>query len=95
MAKDNMGIADAEFTSGVSVLSGYGQQLDNQIQEYLTAVRFLCEEAIQDQLIRAKLVSLCEQVESVRAPMKEAVSQAVKDCKAFLNAVDEADQFLY
>lgn len=95
MAKDNMGIADSEFTSGALLLASYAAALDNQIQSYLSVVNIICEEAIQNQQIRSRLGSLCTQVQSVREPLNSAVSQAVKDCRSFIKAVDSADKFLY
>lgn len=95
MAKDNMGIADQEFSSDAAKLTNYASALDSQIQAYLSAVKTIYDEGIQDQQIRARLVTLCEQVQSVREPLNSIVTQAAKDCRAFVKAVDDADKFLY
>ena len=95
MAKNNMGIADSEFKSAARKLSNYAEALDSDLKDYLNAVRVICEEAIQDQLIRSRLSSLADQVESLRGPLNSIVSQASKDCKTFVKEIDKADQFLY
>lgn len=95
MAKNNMGIADQEFTTAARKLAGYASALDSDLRDYLNAVRTVYEEAIQDELIRSRLVELCNQVESLRAPLNSIVNQASKDCKTFIKEIDKADQFLY
>ena len=95
MAKNNMGIADDEFYSDARKLTNYASALDNNLRDYLAAVRIICDEAIQDQLIRSRLLDLCKQVEGVREPLNSIVSQASKDCKTFVKEIDKADQFLY
>lgn len=95
MAKNNMGIADEEFSSDARKLVNYASALDDDLRNYLNAVKLICDQAIQDQMIRSRLLSLCEQIESIRAPLNSIVSQASKDCKAFVKEIDKADQFLY
>ena len=95
MSKNNMGIADLEFTTDAVKLANYASALDLQIYTYLRAVKVLCDGGIQDQLIRSRLSALCEQVQSVREPLNDIISQAAADCRSFIKAVDEADQFLY
>lgn len=95
MAKNNMGIADREFVDGAVKLVGYATALDLQIQTYMQILKTVCSGGIQDQLIQSRLAAICEQAQSVRQPLNEIVSQAAKDCRAFIKDIDEADQFLY
>jgi len=95
MAKDNMGIADMEFYAYAAILIRYANALDGQMQSYLKAVKSICEKGIQDQLICSRLTSLCESVQSLREPLNTIVTKAAKDCCAFVEAVNDADDFLY
>lgn len=95
MAKDNMGIADKEFSSGAIKLSNYASALDSQIQAYLHAVKTIADEGIRDQLICSRLAALCDQIQGVREPLNDIVSQVAKNCTSFVKKIDEEDQFLY
>ena len=95
MAKDNMGIEDAEFTAAGKKITKYANKLDERMETFIKAINCICEEGIQDQLIRSRLSQLCDNVERLREPLNSITSQAAKDCKSFVKKIDEADQFLY
>lgn len=94
-SKDNMGVADQEFISAGNAIGSYAEALVRMIDGYTASVKKICDNAIQDQLICQRLSSLTEQVNSLRDPLEDISKQAAKDCKAFVEAIDNADKFLY
>lgn len=95
MAKDNMGVLDTEFTSAGNAVVKYAQELCDMIDTYCAAVKTIGETGIQDQLIRSQLVRLTSDVANLKAPLMEIAAEAAKNCTDFVQAVDDADQFLY
>lgn len=93
--KDNMGVADQEFISAGNAIGAYAEALVGMIRDYTVAVRKICDNAIHDQQITQRLSSLTEQVNSLCGPLESISKQASKDCKAFVDAIDDADKFLY
>lgn len=95
MARDNMGVFDSEFTSAGNAVVKYAKELCDMIDTYCTEVKSISETGIQDQLIRSQLVRLTSDVTSLKAPLMEIAEEAAKSCEDFVQAVDDADQFLY
>lgn len=95
MAKTNMGISDAEFTSAAKTISSYGEELVNLITQYQQAVKLICDTAIQDQLICGNLYRICEQIDALKQPISDLTSQAATKAKNYVDAIDSADKFLY
>ncbi len=88
-------VYDAEMEGAGIALVGYGNRLISMIEDYVKALTYVTNHAIQDDAIATQLLILAEDVEKIKAPIAENTEAIEKMCTEFIEEIDKADQFLY
>ena len=87
-------VYDDEYQSAAARITSYGNVLINRIERYCSSLELITAQAIRDPRIAPRLQTLGERVAALTEPLEEAASRVAGLCGEYVQAVDEADQFL-
>ncbi len=91
---NNVIVYDDEFQTAATQITSYGNVLIDRIERYCSCLQIITEQAIRDPRVAPRLQELAQRVAALSDPLESAVSRISSLCGAYVQAVDEADQFL-
>lgn len=91
----NVIIVDNNFIDAAEQIAAYGIRLGDALREFSNIMEYIIEYAVLDEKIRAKLISLKEQLAPLENEVLLQTREVQSSLKSYITEVDEADQFLY
>lgn len=91
----NLKINDGEYIVAEKIVSSYLEQLGGQAQKLSAIIDRLLAQSLKDQAITAQLNDLKSKLATVSSSIGTARSSLNGKAKAFIQSVDEIDQFIY
>lgn len=88
-------VLDEEFWGTGAWINAYCAELAKRIEQYSQSVCSVADQAIQDNLISAKLKNLASQAAELVPDLVEIGAGTQKRCAQFVEKIDTVDQFLY
>lgn len=88
-------VFDQEYYYAKREIKEYGEALVKLMDDYITKVRFVMDEAINDELITEALQALIDQISPLKEIVEGVTQQVSSDCENFVRGIDAADDFLY
>ncbi len=94
MAEDLI-VADGNFQFASKTIRNYGNFLNIHLGAYEWVLNEVINTAIQDEQITARIQKLLENLSGIKEAIKIATDTIGQYSIEFVEAVDEADKFLY